>query len=51
MQTVTKLKKMPANADSIFLFQLNYYVQVINCTFEIKTLQLLQFFQILYQFV
>lgn len=42
---------MPANADCILLFQLNSYVQVINCTFAMKTLQTLQFFQVLYKFV
>lgn len=42
---------MPANADRIFLSQLNSYAQVINCTFEMKTSQSLQFLHILYQFV
>lgn len=33
---------MPANADWIFLFQLNSCVQVIHCIFETQNLQLLQ---------
>lgn len=51
MQITTQLQKMPSNEYCIFLFQLNSYVEVINCTFAMKTLQTFQFFQVLYKFL
>lgn len=40
---------MPANADCIFQFQFNSYVEVIKYTFAMKTLQTFQSFQVLYK--